>query len=360
MGWKKIQVIIFVLVVIVSWNLTGCGRNKMSSENMQKSEALIPNNAETTHATETAGQTEETVTPTEERIVNVSTEEQEITLKNTDFHPAKAFGSNGEYIFLTQWKDEERKAAFYEMKIGSELLQETGVEIPTDMNVYGITTDQKEHHYVLMRSSYEEGGRRSCIREYEGDNLLGEIDISQVMENMAGVNGNFLVDETGNFYIRGLGGSMYLSEKGEFLWESKNDLQEIKDSYAITLGKDGNIYITYIRDDTTYLGQVNKKDGTIEKEYILDGISSDDRILAVGQGTDSDFLLYGTASGIWAFDCESTHLEKRRDMTEGNLPLDEYIIIRAFLPDGRLLIVKNVSENGEIVEQTLQYIPAGK
>ena len=91
MGWKKIQVIIFVLVVIVSWNLTGCGRNKMSSENMQKSEALIPNNAETTHATETAGQTEETVTPTEERIVNVSTEEQEITLKKYGLSSCKSF-----------------------------------------------------------------------------------------------------------------------------------------------------------------------------------------------------------------------------------------------------------------------------
>lgn len=295
-----------------------------------------------------------------EEQAEVNTQAQTEELSGQDFYPAKAFGCNAEKLLMCQWNREGRDAALFEMEVGTDLLQKQQIDIPEDWNIHGIVSDREGHSYILLRSPWKEEGMLSVIREYDGNSLINEMDISDALDSKMGICEGFLRDGNGNFYIKGMEGGMYLSAEGKFLWESRNDLQEIRDSYAAAIGKDGNVYITYVKEDASYIGQVSPENGSIEKEYELEGIGTDDRILALAQGTDSDFLLYGVASGIWAFDLESGCTEKRVDRSESDLPYNEYIIIRAFLRDGRFLLVKNVSENDRLTGQIWEYIPAGR
>ena len=102
------------------------------------------------------------------------------------------------------------------------------------------------------------------------------------------------------------------------------------------------------------------QDGTIVEEYLLVELESRDQILAIGPGTDSDLLLYGSISGIWAWNKENNELENRYALSEADISYDEYVVIRAFLEDGRLLLVENVSEAGELTGRIYKYIPAGR
>lgn len=370
---QMFQTIMMICVVICACGLSGCNKKEMSDNKqtddiniewgeMEKYAETSDGYKETTDdkGTDQAANTEAQTNGSAEEQAEVNTQAQTVELSGQGFHPAKAFGCNAEKLLMCQWNREGREAALFEMEVGTDLLQKQQIDIPEDWNIHGIVSDREGHSYILLRSPWKEEGMLSVIREYDENSLINEMDISDALGSKMGICEEFLKDENGNFYIKGMEGGMYLSAEGKFLWESRNDLQEIRDSYAAAIGKDGNVYVTYVKEDTSYIGQVSPENGSIEKEYALEGIGTDDRILALAQGTDSDFLLYGVASGIWTYDLESGCTEKRVDRSESNLPYNEYIIIRAFLRDGRFLLVKNVSENNRITGQIWEYIPAGR
>ena len=370
---QMFQTIMMICVVICACGLSGCNKKEMSDNKqiddiniewgeMEKYAEASDGYKETTDDkwTDQAANTEAQTNGSTEEQAEVNTQAQIVELTGQDFYPAKAFGCNAEKLLMCQWNREGREAALFEMEVGTDLLQKQQIDIPEDWNIHGIVSDWEGHSYILLRSPWKEEGMLSVIREYDGNSLINEMDISDALGSKMGICEGFLRDGNGNFYIKGMEGGMYLSAEGKFLWESRNDLQEIRDSYAAAIGKDGNVYITYVKEDASYIGQINPENGSVEKEYALEGIGTDDRILALAQGTDSDFLLYGVASGIWAFDLESGCTEKRVDRSESNLPYNEYIIIRAFLRDGRFLLVKNVSENDRLTGQIWEYIPAGR
>lgn len=370
---QMFQTIMMICVVICACGLSGCNKKEMSDNKqiddiniewgeMEKYAETSGGYKETTDDkwTDQAANTEAQINGNAEEQVEVNTQAQTVELSGQDFYPAKAFGCNAEKLLICQWNREGREAALFEMEVGTDLLQKQQIDIPEDWNIHGIVSDREGHSYILLRSPWKEEGMLSVIREYDGNSLINEMDISDALGSKMGICEGFLRDGNGNFYIKGMEGGMYLSAEGKFLWESRNDLQEIRDSYAAAIGKDGNVYITYVKEDTSYIGRVSTENGSIEKEYALEGIGTDDRILALAQGTDSDFLLYSVASGIWTFDLESGCTEKRVDRSESSLPYNEYIIIRAFLRDGRFLLVKNVSENDRLTGQIWEYIPAGR
>lgn len=370
---QMFQTIMMICVVICACGLSGCNKKEMSDNKqiddiniewgeMEKYAETSDGYKETTDDkwTDQAANTEAQINGNAEEQVEVNTQAQTVELSGQDFYPAKAFGCNAEKLLMCQWNREGREAALFEMEVGTDLLQKQQIDIPEDWNIHGIVSDREGHSYILLRSPWKEEGMLSVIREYDGNSLINEMDISDALGSKMGICEGFLRDGNGNFYIKGMEGGMYLSAEGKFLWESRNDLQEIRDSYAAAIGKDGNVYITYVKEDTSYIGRVSTENGSIEKEYALEGIGTDDRILALAQGTDSDFLLYSVASGIWTFDLESGCTEKRVDRSESSLPYNEYIIIRAFLRDGRFLLVKNVSENDRLTGQIWEYIPAGR
>ncbi len=370
---QMFQTIMMICVVICACGLSGCNKKEMSDNKqiddiniewgeMEKYAETSDGYKETTDEkwTDQAANTEAQINGNAEEQAEVNTQAQTVELSGQDFYPAKAFGCNAEKLLMCQWNREGREAALFEMEVGTDLLQKQQIDIPEDWNIHGIVSDREGHSYILLRSPWKEEGMLSVIREYDGNSLINEMDISDALGSKMGICEGFLRDGNGNFYIKGMEGGMYLSAEGKFLWESRNDLQEIRDSYAAAIGKDGNVYITYVKEDTSYIGRVSTENGSIEKEYALEGIGTDDRILALAQGTDSDFLLYSVASGIWTFDMESGCTEKRVDRSESSLPYNEYIIIRAFLRDGRFLLVKNVSENDRLTGQIWEYIPAGR
>lgn len=370
---QMFQTIMMICIVICACGLSGCNKKEMSDNKqiddiniewgeMEKYAETSDGYKETTDDkwTDQAANTEAQINGNAEEQVEVNTQAQTVELSGQDFYPAKAFGCNAEKLLMCQWNREGREAALFEMEVGTDLLQKQQIDIPEDWNIHGIVSDREGHSYILLRSPWKEEGMLSVIREYDGNSLINEMDISDALGSKMGICEGFLRDGNGNFYIKGMEGGMYLSAEGKFLWESRNDLQEIRDSYAAAIGKDGNVYITYVKEDTSYIGRVSTENGSIEKEYALEGIGTDDRILALAQGTDSDFLLYSVASGIWTFDLESGCTEKRVDRSESSLPYNEYIIIRAFLRDGRFLLVKNVSENDRLTGQIWEYIPAGR
>lgn len=370
---QMFQTIMMICVVICACGLSGCNKKEMSDNKqiddiniewgeMEKYAEASDGYKETTDDkwTDQVANTEAQTNGSTEEQAEVNTQAQIVELTGQDFYPAKAFGCSAEKLLMCQWNREGREAALFEMEVGTDLLQKQQIDIPEDWNIHGIVSDREGHSYILLRSPWKEEGMLSVIREYDGNSLINEMDISDALGSKMGICEGFLRDGNGNFYIKGMEGGMYLSAEGKFLWESRNDLQEIRDSYAAAIGKDGNVYITYVKADASYIGQVSPENGSIEKEYVLEGIGTDDRILALAQGTDSDFLLYGVASGIWTFDLESGCTEKRIDRSESNLPYNEYIIIRAFLRDGRFLLVKNVSENDRLTGQIWEYIPAGR
>ncbi len=370
---QMFQTIMMICVVICACGLSGCNKKEMSDNKqiddiniewgeMEKYAEASDGYKETTDDkwTDQAANTEAKTNGSTEEQAEVNTQAQTVELTGQDFYPAKAFGCNAEKLLMCQWNREGREAALFEMEVGTDLLQKQQIDIPEDWNIHGIVSDREGHSYILLRSPWKEEGMLSVIREYDGNSLINEMDISDALGSKMGICEGFLRDGNGNFYIKGMEGGMFLSAEGKFLWESRNDLQEIRDSYAAAIGKDGNVYITYVKEDASYIGQINPENGSVEKEYALEGIGTDDRILALAQGTDSDFLLYGVASGIWTYDLESGCTEKRVDRSESNLPYNEYIIIRAFLRDGRFLLVKNVSENDRLTGQIWEYIPAGR
>jgi len=370
---QMFQTIMMICVVICACGLSGCNKKEMSDNKqiddiniewgeMEKYAEASDGYKETTDDkwTDQAANTEAKTNGSTEEQAEVNTQAQTVELTGQDFYPAKAFGCNAEKLLMCQWNREGREAALFEMEVGTDLLQKQQIDIPEDWNIHGIVSDREGHSYILLRSPWKEEGMLSVIREYDGNSLINEMDISDALGSKMGICEGFLRDGNGNFYIKGMEGGMFLSAEGKFLWESRNDLQEIRDSYAAAIGKDGNVYITYVKEDASYIGQINPENGSVEKQYALEGIGTDDRILALAQGTDSDFLLYGVASGIWTYDLESGCTEKRVDRSESNLPYNEYIIIRAFLRDGRFLLVKNVSENDRLTGQIWEYIPAGR
>lgn len=370
---QMFQTIMMICVVICACGLSGCNKKEMSDNKqiddiniewgeMEKYAEASDGYKETTDDkwTDQAANTEAKTNGSTEEQAEVNTQAQTVELTGQDFYPAKAFGCNAEKLLMCQWNREGREPALFEMEVGTDLLQKQQIDIPEDWNIHGIVSDREGHSYILLRSPWKEEGMLSVIREYDGNSLINEMDISDALGSKMGICEGFLRDGNGNFYIKGMEGGMFLSAEGKFLWESRNDLQEIRDSYAAAIGKDGNVYITYVKEDASYIGQINPENGSVEKEYALEGIGTDDRILALAQGTDSDFLLYGVASGIWTYDLESGCTEKRVDRSESNLPYNEYIIIRAFLRDGRFLLVKNVSENDRLTGQIWEYIPAGR
>ena len=85
-------------------------------------------------------------------------------------------------------------------------------------------------------------------------------------------------------------------------------------------------------------------------------MDGNDRILAMGQDENGTVLLYSSASGIWKWNCKENSLNNTVEMSESNLAGNEYILIRAFLADGRLFLTKNIDDNGRVY----QYIPIQK
>lgn len=337
--------------------LSGCGKENTEESRVEILEEEIDYSYEKKQD-DTIMQ--EALLDSKERIP-VNTTNETFTADAEGIHLAKICVASGDKLYFCQWARDGRKAALYQLKIGETVLKEVELDIPEGMDIYGMDTDKTGNLYLLMRTALTEENVTSMIQKLDSEgNVIRSLDISETMQGKLSIVQSFLVKDNGDFYIKGMNASICINSEGIALWEMKDEILGICESYAVVLGKDDEIYITYKKADEWYLGKISAEDGTIAKEYLLPEIESDDKLLAIGQGTDSDFLLYSASSGVWAWNQTEGNLEKRADLSEAGMPLEEYIVIRTFLEDGRLPQVINIAEGDTLSERIYKYIPAGR
>lgn len=310
----------------------------------------------------------ETVQGEEQDIANgvieqvpVNMTDETVTIKWNGERLSRASACRGTRMYFSQWAGEDRNSALYEMNIGEVALQQSALQIPEGMDVKAMTEDSTGHLHLLLRPASKNAETfTSLIREIDIEgNIVQDVDISEAINERYVLWQAFFVDSKGNYYIKDLEYMICISNEGKFLWEMNNRLLGISRSYAAVAVEDA-VYMSYQKNDVTYIGKVNPADGSLEEEYSFTEIVDSDPIMVMGQGTDSDLLLYGSNSGVWAWNSDGNELEKRADLSEAQLPYNETIVTRMFLRDGRLLLVKNVSEGNELTGITYQYISGGR
>lgn len=294
--------------------------------------------------------------------VPVNTTEEAYRTDTDGIRLARAACSIGNSLYFCQWEEENRESALYNLIIGSKVLQKVDTEISQGMNIHGIAANSVDEIYLLLRTKITDAQNTvSLIRMIdENGSVEQEVDITSVLQDKYALMQNFMVDKEGNFIIRGMASMIALNPNGEKIWEMTDAELGISDSYATTMTNDGFFYIAYCRDGTHYIGTINLKDGSISEEYSLSVLNGDDKILAIGEGTDSELLIYGNVSGCFAWNKYNNELEIRNPQGETNLPYNTTIKIRLFIEDGRLLIVENISEGSELVAYNYRYLPAGQ
>ncbi len=355
-----IKTIPMSLIMICTFIMCGCGTESTKENESDNTTVEIIEDRISEESPEEDGKSVEGH-EADQKTIAVNTTEETIVLDSQGVHFAKACGTDDKNIYLCQWEREGRTAALFQLGMGSDSIQKMNIEIPDKMDVHGIFPNIEGHIYLFLQSSVTTENVTSIIREYDEEcNLVGELDISNAIGGKMAVIQTFLVDSEENFYIKGMAEAICISRSGECLWESKDATQGIGDSYAATIGKDGNVYITYKRDNISYMGRINPHDGTIAEEYPLNGLRENEQILAIRKGTDSDFLIYSGISGIWIWNVSDESVESRKVMSESEVSAGEYILIRTFLEDGRFLLIENISEGDVITKHLFRYIPAGK
>lgn len=259
------------------------------------------------------------------------------------------FAAVGEKMYFSRKAQDDTKAKIYQMKMEQDILMETDIEIPEEMSVSAMASDGYGKLYIFLR-----GDNISMIKIVDADdNEVNEVDVTEALGTEISMCQSLAVDSYGNFYITGLWATIGISAEGEKLWLVKNSDIGLGDTFTSIVGWDDMLYIPYDKENNMWIGKINTQDGSIIKEYLLDDMSYEDKILAMGLGNEEEILLYSSVSGVWKWAENNSLLEEIKEISEKNLAYNENIIIRSFLPDGRLLIVKNVDENKRIY----QYIP---
>lgn len=344
-----------ILCLLLAVCLCGCGKDNAVSDN--EPSLIQEENVNEQNNDLSSEEKQEEALPSK-IVLPLNTTEETINGEWNGESLAKVFASIGNEMYFCQWEKDGNNATFYEMEIGQAELQEIDINIPEGMNIYAMTSDVYNNLHILLRtkvSSSEEV--TSIIRTLDGEgNLIGDLDISKALEGEISLHQAFLVDSKGNFYITGLWDTMGIDSEGNKMWFLENRVTGIGDSYTAILGVDENLYIPYSKDETTCIGKVDTTNGALVKEYVLPEMDDNDRILAMGQDENGELLLYSSASGIWKWNESDNSLQNTVEMSESELAYNEYILIRTFLADGRLLLVKNVDDDGRVY----QYIPIQK
>ena len=344
-----------ILCLLLVMCLYGCGRENTVIDNEQS--LIQEKSTDENNSYSESEQSQEGKVP-EKIVLPINSKEETITGEWNGERLAKIFATIGETMYFGQWENDGNESAFYKMKIGQTSLQEVNVNIPEGMNIYAMTNDVYNNLHILLRTKVSSSEDvTSIIRTLDSEgNLVRDLDISKAIEGEISIHQAFQADSKGNFYVTGLWDTIGIDAEGNKMWILENRAIEIGDSYTTILGGDENLYIPYQKDETLYLGKVDTTNGTLMEEYTLLEMDANDRILAMAQGENDEILLYSSASGIWKWNGSNNSLQNTVEMSESELANNEYILIRAFLADGRMLLVKNIDDD----KRVYQYIPVQK
>lgn len=347
------KVIIWLLLILC---LVGCGKNETNTVNDNELSGIEKTDDE--QRDEIINEDLQTEVQPNKIVLPQNVTEETINGMWNNESLAKVFTSVGNKMYFCQWEKDGKEAALYQMEIGQDSLQEVGMDIPEGMNIYAMTSDVYNNLHILIRTKVSSSDEvTSIIRTIDSNgNFVKDLDISAAIGGEISLHQAFLADSKGNFYITGLWDTMGIDSEGNKLWMLENRALGIGDSYTAFLSTDDELYLPYQKNDATYLGKVDILSGDLVEEYSMAAMDGNDRILAMGQDENGTVLLYSSASGIWKWNCKENSLNNTVEMSESNLAGNEYILIRAFLADGRLFLTKNIDDNGRVY----QYIPIQK
>lgn len=356
---KKIVICIMVCVVLLS----GCGKK---------------NNEEITDkpTTEQNKEVKQKETTQEQKIeakaIAVSREEVAVEYKGNLI--IKCMVADTDTIYLGG-KTAEGKFEIHKMNYEEDTSELLPVDIPEDIAILKLDMDARGNLYAFWSNAEKRGSQWGIWQIDKNGAIVKEIDIDESWNEEQILLVATAIDNEGNFYLRGWKAGeavVVLNEKGENIVSIPLDGDDGLRG-AMGKGKDGKVYVGLLGTNgsnyESYVALVDIEEGKLN--IISDALPNTMGFLAgVGEGTDSDLLLYGPGTGIISYSINENEGKSRVSISrfpakaEGNTCF-------CFLPDGRMCFLEKSYKDieGEFDSSidyqraegsTIFYIPAGK
>lgn len=356
---KKICMLLTVMVLIF---LSGCNNSKLNTDkpeeiNINDGDKMVENMYEQTDVLESKL----------ERVADkppISLEDKVVEYKESiPFNYVAAFN---DIIYLSA-RDETGEGSFLlKMKVEESIPEKLPIEVPPGMEFAHITTDAQGFLYAVV---INKGNSDNCyIWKIDGTSIIQKMDISEYIEKSDWYPWAFTVSGNEEIYLRigGLDGILFLVFDSEGRFLSKiSDEGRYRLLDAVGRGPDGKVYAV-LQDETDkqFIAELDGINGCIG-EMVGDVLPEGAVLYAcVGEGVGSDLLLFSMETGITVYD--TVQKEIKDTITTSELPCDTEGKRSLFLPDSRLLLVKqNIKIENEkmvnVAEGTIfYYIATGR
>ena len=361
---------VFVVLEAFFILFAGCGVSKEQSVGDTVVEAVQETETETVQKEQHEKDLQESESiVVEEQVpcmnVEVSREEKTVEMPLEEVRLGYSCAADETYIYLYQASD-YGEPGIYRMQIGGESLERLPVDIPEGMDVNRLAVDCYGTLYVQVSISQE---RKAAGEEQqhliwilnENYEIEETLDITKEVEERM-PPAVFAVDGEGRYWLQWGYYSVkvcVLDQEGKVLHSFTEESFGVDEVSIVGAGDQGKIYIVCNTEGTAAFAAVDTESGNIETSIEIPFLP-DEIGRAIGKGTDTEVLLSGDMSGIWAVDLEKNTTENRNTFSERGVGYDTSVLSRTFLPDGRLFVNEIIMENGQLTKYRFLYIPAGK
>lgn len=343
-----------LITLLILGCLTGCGGQKAAENDW---EAITQ--SEEMEADE---ETEMTKEPEAPKKPPVSAEALEIKYRGPA--PFDYVTASYDTVYLLS-RDNGDGSFLMKMKTGADTAEKMPVTLPDGMEFLHFATDKEGKLYCMVAD--KDSAARCQIWKIDKDGTVEEkIDISEHMGKDSWKPWAMAVSGNHDIYLRvgGLNGilAMVFDQEGNLLSQiSDEGKYQLID--AMGRGKDGKIYAMLMTPgDKQLIAELDGGKGTIGKVYenvLQEGAGM---YACIGEGTDTDLLIYGLGTGIFAYNIGEEAASLRVPASKFSFDDSGKSLV---LADGRLLIIQRgiaMKEDRPVstVEGTIfHYIPAG-
>lgn len=334
MKTKKILYILFLTLF-----LTACSKEEVLTHNVLPKHTMEIENTTPPTANPPIP---ETAAPKED--IEISNKELMIEYKGTPF--MKSVFAAGSSIYVCG-KDMQENYFLSSMNVESDsFLTTTYVDAP--MRIFNMLVDDDGlcHALLYCTEKMEFNGtifdsinfEKSIIQITDGETIIKEIDISDIMKAEKHRPYCFAIDENGNYYLENADKITVISPEGTV----KNSVLCDGNIEGIGCGNSGSIYCVYLNEnEIPSLGKIENA------EFIPCNVELDDvgaLYSTLQKGANTELLLFNKAGGIYTYDALKNEVTLAKSISEFPV-VGEDISGCSFLSDQRLCIITNNTEN---------------
>lgn len=341
-----------IILILVSIFLTGCSDTKRE-ENGIAAEETVSAEPDILTVEEQTGDSEEKVNALTE--IAPSDKEAEIAYKG-EIANLQGAAAGREQLYL-YGRTKEGKKGIYIMRAEEETEVRSEAEWADNMAIICMATDEAGKCYAFMMSvnndylDYEKMEVLIISPEGKKEEV---IDVSDILKGQDWKMrpDEICIDGEGNIYFfseADVYSIIVVNRQGERIGHLENDAGRYIE--GIGRGKNGFVYIVYSTANSYSAARI-----TAEGEItdICEGVlpESVGKYRYIYPGTDSNLLIYGKMSSIYAFNDEAKAEER---VSSQDLAFDAYESkVIGFLADGRLVVSYSDNEDNRY----FQYIPS--